>query len=76
VKQQRDQYEHAIAVLTGHPASTFSVPVRPLNATPIPVPLGVAFDLLERRPDVATAERHMAYENAEVGSPRPRFIPS
>ena len=61
VKQQREQYEHAIAVLTGNPAATFSVPVRPLNAKPVPVPLGVPSDLLERRPDIATAERQMAY---------------
>lgn len=75
VKQQRDQYEHAIAVLTGHPASSFTVPVRPLNAAPVPVPLGVPSDLLERRPDVATAERHMAYENAEVGVAKAAFYP-
>ncbi len=75
VKQQRDQFEHAIAVLTGNPASTFNVPVRPLTETPIPVPLGVPSDLLERRPDVATAERQMAYQNALVGVATAAFYP-
>jgi multidrug efflux system outer membrane protein len=75
VQQQRAQYEHAIAVLTGNAASTFNVPVRPLKAEPPPVPPGVPSDLLERRPDVASAERQMAYENALVGVATTAFYP-
>lgn len=75
VQQQRQQFEHAIAVLTGNPASTFSVPVRPLNTSPVPVPLGVPSDLLERRPDIATAERQMAQQNALVGVATAAFYP-
>jgi len=75
VQQQRAQYDHAIAVLTGNPASAFTVPQRPLQATPPPIPLGVPSDLLERRPDVASAERQMAYQNALVGVATAAFYP-
>jgi outer membrane protein, multidrug efflux system len=75
VQESRAQYEHAIAVLIGQPASTFSAPVARLTATPPPVPLGVPSEVLERRPDIATEERTMAYENAEVGLAQTAFYP-
>jgi multidrug efflux system outer membrane protein len=75
VEQSRAQYEHAIAVLVGQPASSFNIPVAPLKATPPPVPLGVPSDVLERRPDIATFEREMAYENAQVGLAYTAFYP-
>jgi outer membrane protein, multidrug efflux system len=75
VEQSREQYEHAIAVLVGQPAPIFNVPAAPLKAIPPPVPLGVPSDVLERRPDIASLEREVAYENAQVGLARSAFYP-
>src|SRR5271170_7463440 len=55
----RAQYEHAIAVLIGKAASSFSIPVKPMTVAPPPIPVDMPSELLERRPDVAAAERTM-----------------
>ena len=75
VLQQRAQYEHAIAVLTGKPPSTFALAEAPFNVTPPPVPTGVPSEILERRPDIATSERQMAVQNAQVGLAKAAFYP-
>jgi len=75
VLQQRAQYEHAIAVLTGKSASAFSLAEAPFDATPPAIPTGVPSEILERRPDVATRERQMAFENAQVGLAMAAFYP-
>lgn len=76
LRQQRAQFEHAIATLVGTPASSFSVPVKPLGLQPPVIPTGVPSDVLERRPDVAIAERQMASQNAQIGVAKSAFYPS
>jgi NodT family efflux transporter outer membrane factor (OMF) lipoprotein len=72
----RAQYEHAIAVLAGKPPAELSVSRGPIKITPPPLPVGVPSTLLERRPDIAAAERQMAAANEQIGIAKAAYYPT
>ncbi|MDF1740050.1 MAG: efflux transporter outer membrane subunit [Verrucomicrobiales bacterium] len=76
LRRQRSQYENALALLIGAPASGFSLGSRPLSGTPPRVPSGLPSELLRARPDIRVAERNMAAAGARIGVATAEFYPS
>jgi NodT family efflux transporter outer membrane factor (OMF) lipoprotein len=73
---QRAQYEHAIAILTGKPPAEMTIPETPWTTPPPPVPVGLPSQLLERRPDIAVAERQVAAANEQIGVAKAAYYPT
>jgi NodT family efflux transporter outer membrane factor (OMF) lipoprotein len=71
----RAQYEHAVAVLVGKAPEEFTLPPLPLTTPPPPIPVGIPSELLERRPDIAAAERRVAAANAQIGLAETAYYP-
>jgi NodT family efflux transporter outer membrane factor (OMF) lipoprotein len=76
VTVQRAQFEHAIATLIGKPPAEFSLPTAPLNYQPPSTPAGLPSQLLQRRPDIAAAERRVAEANQQIGIARAAYFPT
>jgi NodT family efflux transporter outer membrane factor (OMF) lipoprotein len=72
----RAQYEHAVAILLGKPPAEFTLPPLPLTVPPPHIPVSVPSELLERRPDIAAAERRVASANAQIGVAKSAYYPS
>lgn len=73
---QRSQFEHAIAILLGEPPAAFSLPLTPLQEQPPDIAPGLPSQLLERRPDIAAAERRVAEANEQIGIAKAAYYPT